>query len=70
MATLFRIWGCAWIAICTIAMGVFDYFLFSHRGPRVNDLLEGVVFIPGVLALLASLLISRFGERRPSHLPD
>ena len=67
MVTLFRIWGCVWIVICIITMGIIDYFLFSHRPPRATDLLEGVVLLPGILALLASVLIARFraGEGQP-----
>ena len=63
MVALLRIWGFVWIVICMIAMGTYDYFLFSHRAPRVGDLLEGVVFIPGILALLASVLIAYLRAR-------
>ena len=63
MVTLFRIWGCAWIVICMFAMGIFDFFLLSHRAPRVGDLPEGVVFMLGILALLASVLIARSRDR-------
>ena len=65
MSMLFGLMGLAWLTVGGLAVGGYDYLLFSHRPPHMSDLLQVIPLAPGLLALLVSgvIRLARRNER-------
>ncbi|MGQ3300035.1 hypothetical protein [Reyranella sp.] len=62
MVGLLRFWGCSWVALGTLLLGLYDWKILHHF-PRGPELLEGIVVLPGLLFIALSFLIPLRAEK-------
>lgn len=62
MVGLLRFWGCSWVVLGTLLLGLYDWQILRHfsRGP---ELLEGIVLLPGFLFIGLSFLIPLWAKK-------
>lgn len=56
MVGLLRFWGCSWVVLGTLLLGLYDWKILHHF-PTGPELLEGIVVLPGLLFIGLSFLI-------------
>ncbi len=56
MVGLLRFWGCFWVVLAALLLGLYDWRVL-HRFPMGQELVEGVVLLPGLLFVALSFLI-------------
>ena len=63
MVGLLRYWGCFWLALSILALGLYDWRVLHHF-PRGEERLEFLVLVPGLLFLGLSIVIALVRSRR------
>lgn len=62
MVGLLRSWGCSWVALGTLLLGLYDWKILHHF-PRGPELLEGFVVLPGLVFVGLSFLLPLWAKK-------
>lgn len=62
MVGLLRFWGCSWVALGTLLVGLYDWKILHHF-PRGAELLEGIVVFPGLVFVGLSFVIPLWAKK-------